>query len=95
MLKREQIASMSSEQLKAAQADCIKRAELNRACQRFAAGVSVKKIGGSSKIRVRRVAKVDWKRLHMLEDQGRDIRLEQNLIDEEIGRRADAEKARA
>lgn len=95
MLALEQIAAMSNEQLEAAKADCVQRADLNRAGQRFAAGVTSKQTRGGSKVRTRRVAKTDWKRLRMLEDQGRELRFERNLIDEEIKRRANAEEARA
>ena len=95
MLALEQIAAMSDEQLQAAKADCAQRADLNRASQRFAAGVTSKQTRGGSKVRARRVAKTDWKRLRMLEDQGRDIRFERNLIDEEIKRRSHVEEARA
>lgn len=92
MLTPEQIVSMTFEQLQAARADGAARAKLNGECQRFAAGVSTKRTRGGSKIRARRVAKTDWSRLRELEAQGRDIRTELSLLDEEIKRRAHAEK---
>lgn len=95
MLTREQVVAMTGEQLQAAKADNVSRYKLNMDCQLFAAGVSVKKGRGSSKGRVYKVAKTDWSRVRKLESQGRDIRLERSLIDEEIKRRAHAEEARA
>ncbi|WP_017516548.1 hypothetical protein ACQCLI_05005 [Pseudomonas nitroreducens] len=95
MLTPEQIVAMTGEQLLAAKAAGTARAKLNRECQCFAAGVKTKRTRGGSKIRARRVAKTDWSRLRKLEDQERDIRAELYLLDEEMKRRAHAEKERA
>lgn len=95
MLTPEQIAAMTGEQLLAAKTESAGRAKLNRACQRYAAGVSTKRTRGGSKIRARRVAKTDWTRLRTLQEQERSIRAELGLLDDEIKRRAHAEKERA
>lgn len=95
MLTPEQIVSMTSEQLQAARADGAARAKLNGECQRYAAGVSTKRTRGGSKIRARKVAKTDWARLRDLDAKGREIRTELSLLDDEIKRRAYAEKERA
>lgn len=95
MLTPEQITAMTGEQLLAAKADGAGRAKLNRACQRYAAGVSTKRTRGGSKIRARKVAKTDWSRLRDLEAKERDIRAELSLLDDEIKRRAHVEEARA
>ncbi|OBY57736.1 hypothetical protein [Pseudomonas sp. AU12215] len=95
MLTREQVVAMTQEQLLAAKADAADRHKLNMDCQQFAAGVSMKRTHGGSKVRATRVAKTDWSRIRKLEAEGRDIRFERNLIDEEIKRRSHAEEARA
>lgn len=95
MLTPEQIAAMTGEQLLAAKTESAGRANLNRACQRYAAGVSTKRTRGGSKIRARKVAKTDWSRLRDLEAKERDIRAELSLLDDEIKRRAHVEEARA
>lgn len=95
MLTPEQIVAMTGEQLLAAKTAGTARAKLNGECQRYAAGVSTKRTRGGSKIRARKVAKTDWTRLRKLEEQGRDIRAELYLLEEELKRRAHAEKERA
>lgn len=95
MLTPEQITAMTGEQLLAAKSESAGRAKLNGECQRYAAGVSTKRTRGGSKIRARKVAKTDWSRLNNLKEQESAIRTEINLLDEEIKRRAHAEKERA
>lgn len=94
-LTAEQITAMTGEQLLAAKTESAGRAKLNSACQRYAAGISTKRTRGGSKLRARKVAKTDWSRLNKLKEQERAIRTELNLLDEEIKRRAHAEKERA
>jgi len=95
MLTPEQIVTMTGEQLLAAKAESAGRAKLNSECQRYAAGVSTRRTRGGSKIRARKVAKTDWSRLRNLQEQERTIRAELSLLEDEIKRRAHAEKERA
>lgn len=95
MLTPREVVSMTFEQLQASRSARAERAKLNSESQRYAAGVSTKRTRGGSKIRARKVAKTNWSRLRELEVQGRDIRAELSLLDEEIKRRAHAEEARA
>lgn len=95
MLKREQVAAMTDSELAFARRDAGDRIDRNYRQQRSASGVVSKSLRGGSKLRSSRVAKTDWRRMDALQRELSGIRYDASLLDAEIRRRADAEKARA
>lgn len=95
MLTAEQVAAMSAEELAAAEQDNLERRRLNNDRCSYAAGVARKGRRGGSKLRVWRVASPDRVRLKALQEEGRAILREGELLIAERSRRAHAEKARA
>lgn len=95
MLTRDQVAAMTDTELAVARRGIHDRLVLNDKCQRYASGVVCKATRGGSKVRARRVAKTDWRRMDSLRREAGEIRAEAALLDAEIGRRANAEEARA
>lgn len=94
MLSAEQVAAMTAEELASAEQENIARRRLNNDRCSYAAGVARKGRRGGAKLRVWRVAKPDRVRLKELQEEGRAILREGELLVAERLRRAHAEKAR-
>ncbi|MDF3864223.1 hypothetical protein P3W53_07120 [Pseudomonas denitrificans (nom. rej.)] len=95
MLTAEQVAAMTADELAAAVQDNLVRRRQNNDRCRYAAGIAGKGRRGGSKLRVWRVAKPDQVRLKELQEEGRSILRDGDLLMAERNRRSHAEKARA
>lgn len=95
MLSQEELAVMSDEQLQQLGDELFKRWRNNLQAEIAGGGTTAKRLRGGTKLRVKRVAKPNQDRQRQLQEEGRSLGRDSEMVRSEIRRRTDAQEARA